>query len=172
MATFDTFGTFGTSDTSRGFTLIEMSLVMGIFLTLIGITFVGFLSLQGQSSLVAGKSVLLSDIQSQQIKAMVGDTQETNTISDYGVYFEGSSYTLFRGSSYSVSDQSNIVITLEPSLSFDEIDLPASQIVFTKGSGELSGYSQTDNSLKVLNTDLNREILIQFNKYGVITSGD
>src|SRR5687768_14572053 len=158
--------------TSKGFTLIEMSLVMGIFLTLIGITFVGFLALQGQSSLVAGKSVLLSDIQSQQVKAMLGDTEDSNTISDYGIYFENSSYTLFRGSAYSAADPSNVVITLERSLSFSEIDLPASQVVFSRGSGEFSGYSQTDNSLKVLNTDLGREILIQFNKYGVITSGD
>src|SRR3990167_581869 len=92
---------------SCGFTLIEMSLVIGIFTTLIGITFISLLGPQLKSSLVAGKSVLLADIQSQQIKAMAGDSEDSDEISSYGLFFTENSYTLFRGSLYSPQNPTN-----------------------------------------------------------------
>ena len=156
---------------SRGFTLIEMSLVMGIFLTLISITFVGFLRFQQKSTLFANTTVLLTDIQSQQIKPMTGDTENSNEISDFGIYFEESSYTLFRGNTLSVKPE-NIVINLETPLSFEEISLPSSSVVFSKGSGEILGFDENQNSLKVKNNDSGEEVVIQFNKHGVLTAGE
>ncbi|MDO8452179.1 MAG: type II secretion system protein [bacterium] len=120
---------------SCGFTLIEMSLVIGIFTTLIGITFVTFLGPQLKSSLVAGKSVLLADIQSQQTKAMAGDTEASGEISSYGLFFAQNSYTLFRGDAYSETDPANKIVNLEPTLAFTEINFPSSTVVFTKGRG-------------------------------------
>ena len=157
---------------NKGFTLIEMSLVMGRFLTLIGITFIGFLSLQQKSTLFANSSVLLADIQSQQIKAMAGDTETSNSASDFGVHFKNTSYTLFRGSSYLDQEPSNVQIDLETPLSFEEVDLPETAIVFSKGSGEVSGFSSDDSTLKVKNNESGEEILVKFNKYGTLISGE
>ena len=165
-------GFTATTKWQRGFTLIEMSLVMGIFLTLLSITFVGFLNFQHRSALFANTAVLLADIQSQQTKAMAGDTEASNTISDFGIHFEASSYTLFRGSSYSAGEPTNMAISLEPPLSFEEIDLPQTAVVFAKGSGEVAGYSAPDNSVKVKNNESGEEVLVQFNKYGVLVSGE
>ena len=149
-----------------------MSLVIGIFTTLIGITFISFLGPQLKSSLVAGKSVLLADIQSQQIKAMAGDSEDSDEISSYGLFFTENYYTLFRGSSYSPEDPTNKTVNLESSLSLTQINLPSSAVVFTKGSGQIAGFSPIENSLKVKNNESGEEISIVLNKYGVLTSGE
>src|SRR5579862_4938386 len=83
---------------SKGFTAIEIILVMSIVAILLGLVTVNLFKFQHKSQLSATVASFLADYKEQQIKAMVGDTSGTATPAAYGVHFETTSYTLFRGS--------------------------------------------------------------------------
>jgi len=97
----------------RGFTLIEVMLVMAIFSLLMGFVTINLLRPQNKASVDSLSTQLIADIKQQQLKAMVGDSEGQATSQQFGVYFESDGYTLFRGSSYSASEASNFEVTLE-----------------------------------------------------------
>src|SRR5579864_8290274 len=81
---------------AKGFTVVEVILVIFILFILLGLITVNLFKFQNTSQLSSTVSSFLADYKEQQIKAMVGDTQGAGTVSSYGVHFETTSYTLFR----------------------------------------------------------------------------
>lgn len=69
-----------------GFTFPEIIISMGIFIVLISIVVVSLFRAQSSSVSSANIDVLVSDIRSQQIKAMKGEEND-DQISDFGIYF-------------------------------------------------------------------------------------
>lgn len=152
---------------SRGFTLIELMVVMGIFALMLGFASINLLRPQTQASLDTTVKTLVSDIRVQQIKAMAGDTQDTGSALDHGIYLESNRYTLFRGA-YNPTEPSNFIINLETGLQLTTT-LPSSQIVFSKRSGEISGFVAGQNTITLQNTQSAEQKIITINRYGAVT---
>lgn len=153
----------------RGFTIIELIIVMGVFSLLSGIVVSNVVRSQHNVSIDSAINTLLVDIRSQQIKTMVGDTSGTGTISNYGIYFSQNSYTLFQGSSYSPSDPKNFTITLDTNLQFSTDTLPSQTLIFSKLSGEFSNYQAGANTIAIQDTQTSQKQTITINKYGVVS---
>lgn len=146
----------------RGFTLPELLIVMGILAIIFTFTTPNLIHFQRKSALNTTIDTLLTDLKNQQIKAMVGDTQGTEVISDYGVYFETSRYVLFRGSSYDPTDITNFPVNLDTSLQFTS----TTSIIFSKGSGEVGSLPISVVLDDTTNAD---QKTIETNVYGAIT---
>ena len=153
----------------RGVTLIEVLVVIGILLTLIGIASISFLPYRSKSTLDTAITTLISDIKSQQIKALAGDTEGRSTNDNYGVHFETNSYTFFHGSVFNPLDTSNATVSLNEGLQIGSI-FPSSQVVFSTKSGEIISFSQAQNSITLEDTVEGSSKTVNINRYGVITS--
>lgn len=142
----------------KGYSVIELILMMGIFLTILGIGTINLLNVSKKSSISATVNSFVADFKEQQIKAMSGDTEGQASISDQGIHFETNSYTLFK-ESYGTS---NFVVNLPSNMQFIN---PNTQIVFKRGSGEITGI----NSIVIRDTTDGTQKTITVNQYGVIT---
>ncbi len=146
---------------SKGFTLIELSLVMSIMAILLGFISIGLVRSQQNVSLFTTEEVLATDLRQQQLKAMIGDTEGRTTSDQYGIHFDANRYVLFHGSSFS-EDSSNFVNNLSSNLQFNNAGF---NVIFSRVSGEISSpviinlQDKTTSSLK----------RIHINSMGVIT---
>ncbi len=147
-----------------GFTLIELVIVIGIALTLFGFITLSLTTGQRNISVNAATDTLISDISSQQTKAVQGEGD-----SSHGIFFEEDKYILFRGDSYSPTDPENFEIKLGQEIIFSDISFLGSQIVFTQKSGEVSGFSEINNVVTISDAKGQEEKTIQINSLGVIT---
>lgn len=156
----------------RGITFIELIVVIGIFLTLIGIASISLVSTRINVSLDTTISSLIADLSSQQIKSMVGDTEGRATNDTYGIYFEQDKYILFHGLSYSPSDSSNFTISIKEPVRISSVQLPASSIVFSLRSGQVNGFSNTQNSITFQDSVTGEQKTVIINRYGAVTSAN
>ncbi len=147
---------------SRGFTLVELAVVISIILTLLGFITINLVQSQQGVSLTAVAEILLADLKQQQLKSMIGDTEGRETADMYGVHFDSNRYVFFHGSTYSSSDTSNSITNLASNMQFNS---PGFDVVFSKRSGEIPAATIVelqDNT----NSKLKR---IHLNTLGVIT---
>lgn len=152
-----------------GFTLIEIVVVMALISTLVTLGAISLSTGQQVASTRSTSGLLLSDIRSQQIKAMVGDSEGTGVTSAYGVYLGSTSYTMFRGGSYDPLSSANFVVPLNNQLTLTS-NLPNSQIVFLPRSGEISGYTSGLDSIFLTNSGASETVTFTFNRLGVVIS--
>lgn len=158
--------------TERGFTFVELVIIIGIFLTLLGIALIGTSQLPTRASLSSLVVSLETDIKSQQLKAMVRDRQSAAQTTSYGIYFSSSSYTLFQGDSYNPASTSNITVPLDSSITFSAINLPSNTVVFSIGNGEVSNFDQARNTFTMRNNNTNEQKTLTINRRGTIISSD
>jgi prepilin-type N-terminal cleavage/methylation domain-containing protein len=154
-------------DNQSGLTLIELVVVMGIILMLFGFTSFSVINTQRTVSVNGIADVLVSDLSSQQNKAMQGFGNSSGT--SYGIYFEANKYTLFKGSTYSPTDLANFTVNLDKGISFANITFQGNSVVFNPVTGEVNGFSNGNNSIKILDTNGNKSVTITINRYGVVT---
>lgn len=152
---------------SEGFTLIEIIVVVAVTLILLSFASINLFNLPSASSMDAIVTTLTGDVKTQQIKAMVGDTEGRGVPDTYGVYFTSASYTLFHGATYVSTSPDNFLSTL-PSEYSTTTTLPSSTLVFNKGSGEIAGFSSTQNSITITDAKTGKQKTILLNKYGTI----
>jgi type II secretory pathway pseudopilin PulG len=143
----------------KGFTLAEMVVIIAISLTMLGLGTLSLVNSQAKASLSTVIETFIADLKEQQVKAMVGDTEGSGSISDYGIDFETTSYTLFRNT-YTLGGSANYALTLPPT-----IQVTSAQILFTKGSGET-----TPATITFTDTTTNEQRTVTINKYGAITA--
>lgn len=155
---------------SRGFSIAELLLVMGIMAVLLGIITLNLVSVQNRTNLNSSIDILVAEIKQQQTKSMIGDTEGRTSPSSYGVYFETDQYTLFNGTSFNPSAASNIVVELDDNMQFSDIDLVNGSVIFDRVNGEIVGYNPSLSSVTITNTTDKQSRTIQFNRYGVITA--
>lgn len=134
---------------------------------LIGLGVQVMLSWRNKSDLEATRKTVLADIQNQQIRSM---TRACRTTGDCGIYFAADTYVLFDGSVYDPNDPANFDIPLEVNFRFSSIDLPSSQIVFMKESGDISGFNSDMAQLQLTETSSGKSVTYTWNKHGVEVS--
>lgn len=156
----------------QGFTFPEVILV-GAIIAILALTGIASFSRQTvRASLDANLLTVVSDIKNQQLKAMTGANNETEDFQPFGVYFEPTRYTLFRGTSYSVGNLTNFVINLDNSVQASTISLPGNQIIFATRSGEVENFDQLQREVTFTNTTNSEQKTLQFNKFGVVVSAN
>lgn len=154
----------------KGFTLIELVIIMGILLLLFGFVMVNLLQEENIVSVNASVDILISDISSQQTKAMVGKSDGVSSGNSYGIYFESDRYTLFKGNTFSATDSANFTVMLDENIVFNNVTFPNNIIVFSSLSGEVSGFTDGNNTITVANVQGQEIKTITINRYGVIKS--
>lgn len=153
----------------KGFTLVELILVMSFFMLTYGLIGFNFISAKQRTGLTSQVSLLSSDFKNQQLKAMTVDSGGSGTSQNYGIYFENGRYTLFRGSVYSGVNATNFTVNLGDNQQFSAINLPSSQIIFASVSGEIIGYNSGLNTVTLKDSITNVQKTITVNRYGIIT---
>lgn len=154
--------------TRHGFTFVELMVVIGILATLFSLTFISLTSAENKADLRGATQTVVSDLHSQQLKGMSGNTEGSGTVSGYGVRIDPHSYTLFRGT-YVSGNSANFTIPVTAPLNLTT-SFPTSSVIFLPGSGEISGFTPGLNSITLTNASSGESTTILLNQYGVITT--
>ena len=161
---------FYKTNSQGGFSLIELMVVMTIGAVLFSMVAFNLLGLQANTSQQSSINSLISDIKSQQFMAMNGVTEGRNESDNYGIYFMQDEYVLFHGDSYNSMESTNFSIELPSDVEIQSTTFPNNSVIFTQISGELSGFTPGNNTIIVREKNINKQVVITLNKYGVITS--
>ncbi|MEK7633710.1 MAG: type II secretion system protein [Patescibacteria group bacterium] len=150
---------------SKGFTFIELVIIMGIMTLLMMIASVNLFPIKQKVSLSTTIQSLISDIKQQQIKSMSSGTNQ-------GIYFDenNKNYTIFKGTTYLSSNPTNFNIPLGDQVVVSSIDFSGRQIILAPISGEIISFQPTANKIILRNTVSSEQRTIFFNKFGVITN--
>ena len=151
----------------KGFTLVELLVVMGIIATLIGLSTVSLLRTQHNATVSSAVDQLVSDLRVQQTKAMTGSKDTTGNSNSYGIHINANSYTLFQGIT-DPGDATNFAVNLE-GITFTT-NLPSNINVFARQSGRFSNYVSGTYTITVANSYGTEQKILTVNKYGVITN--
>ncbi|MEK7065718.1 MAG: prepilin-type N-terminal cleavage/methylation domain-containing protein [Patescibacteria group bacterium] len=154
--------------TQHGFTFPEVIVILGIVAVLFGIVTVSLLRIQRSPQVRTTATILMTDIKSQQLKAMMGDTQGTGVRELYGVAVEPSQYVLFRGNTYIPENPTNAPVEFGPSL-LASTTIPGGTLLFAKGSGEIIGHIDGADTVTLTNIDNGQAVTLRVNEYGVVT---
>ncbi|MDP1743574.1 MAG: type II secretion system protein [Candidatus Amesbacteria bacterium] len=133
---------------TKGFTLIEMIVVIGIGLVILTTTTVLLLGGQRRVVKISAEEQILSDIRSVQTKAMSG-------LGAQSISFANNSYTT---DNYVVNLDNNIQLTTT---------FAGSSIVFLAVSGEINNYVSGSDTVSITDATDDTKRVIHFNKYGV-----
>ena len=150
-----------------GFTLVELVVVMGIASTLFGLVIFSLINQQRHTSVSSSSDTLVSDMSSQQNKAMLGAGAINGN--SYGIYFQSDKYILFTGNNYSSQNTTNFTVPIDPGYSIANITFPNNTLVFSARTGEVSGFSSGKTTVTIRDSDGTKIETITVNRYGVVT---
>lgn len=154
----------------KGFSILEVILAISVLMILLGIATINLLGAANKTYQNTTAQTLYTDLKSQQVKAMNGDTEGTGITGAYGVYFLPTRYILFRGNSYSTSNPTNFAVKIPDDVNFTNILFPNSQIIFASGSGAFANYITGSNSAIIKNVEGLGAKTVTINRFGVVTS--
>lgn len=135
----------------RGFTLVEIVIVIGLISLLSALSVVNLVSGSRRVVKTSTRSTLVADIRSQQIKAMTRISPGNN----YGIQIDDTSYTLLPDN-YQVNLENMALSTT----------FPNSQIIFLPLSGQISGFINGQNTITLTDSTDGTTAVISFNSYG------
>lgn len=153
----------------KGFTLVELGLVMTIAAILLGFSAFNMANVRKITSVNSAIEVLVTDMKNQQTKAMSGFSS-TGVNSSHGIYFLTDRYVLFKGSFYLSTESSNFTIKLGTDIEFADNFLQNNSIVFLPQSGEIKDFIENGNKISIQNTGGQNKKTITVNQYGVVTA--
>ncbi len=122
------------SGASKGFTLVELMVAVALFSIISTLLLVNLSRPKAFADISSSENLIYVTLKEAQNLAASG--QETS-----GVHFDRGKFVLFDGSSYNPSSSTNLVTTLDPSLSIESINAPGGNVLFSRLSGETSGGS-------------------------------
>jgi prepilin-type N-terminal cleavage/methylation domain-containing protein len=151
----------------KGFTIVELLIVMGIIATLFGLATISLVRTQHVASVSAAVDQLVADMRSQQTKAMTGTKDTTGNANSYGIHITANNYVLFQGAA-DPGDSTNFTVRLDGIAL--TTNLPGNLLVFAKNSGKFSNYVSGTYTITVTNSYGTEQKIVTINRYGVITS--
>jgi len=154
---------------NKGFTLIELVVVLGIFFTVFTIVTISLVNVTRTTSVNSVSDTLTTDMGLQQTKAMQGDG---GAGSNYGIYFEQDKYILFKGNSYSPSDPANFSVNLDSGIIFSNVAFPNSTIIYASRSGEIIGFTDGSSIIEINDSQGSKTESMTINRYGIITENN
>lgn len=149
----------------RGFTLIEVLLVMALLSVVGGLMTINLIQPQKTVSLDGTVAMVVADFKGQQIKAMGGESMSAGSSQPHGLYIQSGSYTLFKGATYSALDTDNYVVQMDDGTTLSTT-LPSTQVVFTEGTGAVTGFS---GSPTITVSAGGSSKVITINRHGVVS---
>ena len=153
---------------AKGFTLVEVILVMGMLAVIAGVVFVNQIRPQNVASLDGVAATLVADIKSQQVKAMAGDSVSASSAQAHGVRIQSGTYTLFKGSSYSAGDTDNFTVTAATGVTLSTT-FASSVLIFTKATGDITSFVNGQNTITLTSAATGTSKVITLNRYGAVT---
>lgn len=149
----------------KGFTLIEVLVVIAIFLIIGVLAAPGFRYFQYRTSLDNDAARVINVLRLAQNKTLAAEKDN-----NYGVHLENKKYVLFAGALYSPTSASNINYDLAAETEFYEINLNGggNNIVFSRVSGATDQYGVI--KLRLFNSP-NQTKTISVSSSGQIISG-
>lgn len=148
---------------------MELIVVMAIVAILVSFIFVDILGSQRKASISSAVTLLISDLKLAQIRAMGGENGGDDAASPSGIFFDTSSYTIFSGPTFQVTDENNVKVQLESSLILTT-NLAGEKLLFASGSGEVDGWATGADSVTIRNLTSNESRTMIINRFGVVTS--
>ncbi len=155
-------------NSERGFTLVELGIVFGIIALLLGFATFNLANVQKVTSVNSAIDALVSDMKSQQTKAMNG-TADSGAGESFGIYFQSDRYILFTGIAYSSTNSSNFTIMLGSNIELANSTFPNNSLVFLHQSGELNGFIDGMNTIAIQNIQGLNKKTITVSRYGIVT---
>lgn len=149
-----------------GFSLVELLVVFVIAAILFVFSIINLKTPQTNATVASSLDTLLADIKSEQSQAMLGGTGGLGSAQNYGLYIQPNQYTIFAGSTYSAVNSTNFVISMPTGATLSST-LPSSQLIFTKGSGEVQGFVSGSNTITATTGSTTKTITID--RFGALT---
>lgn len=151
---------------SRGFTLLELIVVIGILAVLGAIVLSSFYNFR------AHRMLELTTKETRQIfEEARSRTLASVNDSSYGVFVGAGKVVLFKGEDYTASDPENFAFDLDPRVIISQVSFSpqANTVTFVRGTGEASAAGFVEISL-VNNLEKTQRITIS--KQGIISSNE
>jgi prepilin-type N-terminal cleavage/methylation domain-containing protein len=149
-----------------GFSLVELTVVLGIVAILFSISALSFSNSAPKNTVVNAADLLMADFKQQQLYALTGAKIGQNSASNHGIYFANGKYTLFHGNSYNPADSGNLDVK------YNDINFSStaagSVVIFIKNSGQIQNFQPSGNSIILTQVNTGDTKTIIFNKYGII----
>lgn len=139
---------------SKGFTFIELLVVMAIIAILSGLGLLVSLDIYRSYSFNSERDVVLAFLQKARSQSLANINQQS-----HGVHFAGDSYVLFAGNTYNSSDDNNQVYLKDPGIN----NTGMVDVIFEQLSGNLISGAGT-----LTLTDGKRRSAINLNLVGQI----
>lgn len=128
----------------KGFTIIELVVALGIFATITAIGYIRSVDIARRAPITATVDTFIADLRGVQTQAMIGASQGS-----YGISLP------------SYPAPANITISTT---------FPGSVIEFTKGSGDIAGFTAGNNTVTITQTLSGENKTLTINHYGAVTS--
>lgn len=154
----------------KGISLIEVVVAMGFFFILASIITINVFTTRGKALVEEAVTTLVSDMRAQQARAMGGEARPGSVNVSYGIFFERTRYVLFHGATYNPSDPTNAAVAIGENLEVSTVSFPDTQVVFTKGTGEILNFVQGFNTVTLRNTVSSEQKRLRLNRYGVVVA--
>ena len=152
----------------KGISMLELLITIALIGILFGTVTFNLIRVQSNTSAQINLDKLISDIKTQQGKAMTGATEGRITSDNYGIYFQPNQYVLFHGAVYSPNEPSNFTVDLPDDLEIQSTTLPDNTLIFSQLSGEMIGFSETENTITIRSVNTGEQTSVTLNRYGVI----
>jgi len=151
-----------------GFTLVELMVSVVIIAILFALTSINLGQPQSNITVNTATDQLLNDLKTQQLLAMVGDQGTASTQQPHGILIQSNSYTLFSSATYNAGDTNNFIVTLGNGVTLTTT-LPTSQVVFTKGSGDVTGFVNGSNTITIVGATGGVTHIITIGRFGALS---
>ena len=147
---------------NRGFTLIEMLIVVFLVITLSTLVFYNLSSRRTSQALNNGEDEIVALVNEAR-----GSTISGENGSQYGVHFETHKAVLFAGTTYTVGSSTNKEYDLDGAVTINSTSLSggSSDMVFKKLTGDTDQYG----TIQIISTPGNATKTITVSKNGFVT---
>lgn len=154
----------------KGFTLIELVIVIGIIVIIFALSVLAVLNIQRGKLLDNNAWSIVSFLRQAQNQALNGVSVDGVNQTNFGIHFDSAArqYTLFQGSTYNPDDSYNFVQTLPEGIDL-VLDLPAgNNVIFNKITGKVANYDGLHHQITLSHQADGNTVNINFNIMGGI----